>query len=168
MTPTDISVHPISQVDKGWILEWMSDQWHSPQVIAHDRVYYPHQLPGFVAFLNNERVGLLTYVIENQAMEVVTINSAREKRGVGTALLEAAEKEARRASCRRVWLITTNDNLDALGFYQKRGYHLVNVHPGAVDRARRMKAVIPLVGEHGIPIHDELELEKTLDSASSS
>jgi DNA-3-methyladenine glycosylase I len=143
----------------------MSEQWHAPQVVVHDRVYYPHQLPGFVAFLGGERVGLLTYALENQAMEVVTLNSAREKRGVGTALIDSAEAFARRAGCRRIWLITTNDNLDALGFYQKRGYHLVKVSPGAVDRARRMKAVIPLVGEHGIPIHDELELEKILESA---
>ena len=162
MSPTDITVLPISQVDKGWILEWMSEQWHSPQVVAHDRVFYPHQLPGFVAFMGSERVGLLTYNVENQALEIVSLNSAREKRGVGTALVEAAEREARRAGLGRVWLITTNDNLDALGFYQKRGFHIVGVHPGAVDRARRMKAVIPLVGEHGIPIHDELELEKSL------
>jgi hypothetical protein len=33
-----------------------------------------------------------------------------------------------------------------------------------VDEARRLKPSIPLVGDHGIPVHDELELELPLAS----
>jgi len=83
-----------------------------------------------------------------------------EGQGAGTALLTAVEAAAAAAGCRRLWLITTNDNLDALRFYQRRGYRLAALYPGAVDEARRVKPTIPLVGNHGIPLHDELELEK--------
>ncbi|MGD8245715.1 MAG: hypothetical protein PVG25_02965 [Anaerolineae bacterium] len=63
----------------------------------------------------------------------------------------------------RIWLITTNDNLAALRFYQRRGFSLVAVHPGAVDQARTLKPEIPAIGHSGIPIRDEIELELPLD-----
>jgi ribosomal protein S18 acetylase RimI-like enzyme len=81
----------------------------------------------------------------------------------GTALLDGARRVASGLGLRRVWLITTNDNVDALRFYQRRGLCIAAVHPGAVDRGRLAKPAIPLDGEYGIPIHDEIELE-TLQS----
>jgi hypothetical protein len=72
-------------------------------------------------------------------------------------------QEAIKQSCRRVWLITTNDNLNALRFYQRRGMRPVAVHRGAVDEARRIKPTVSLTGDHGIPIRDELEFELVLD-----
>ncbi|MGH2876950.1 MAG: hypothetical protein ACRDLV_11925 [Solirubrobacteraceae bacterium] len=39
------------------------------------------------------------------------------------------------------------------------------VHRGAFDEARRLKPSIPPVGEYGIAIHDELELEFLLRSS---
>ncbi|MBK9123270.1 MAG: GNAT family N-acetyltransferase, partial [Chloroflexi bacterium] len=62
----------------------------------------------------------------------------------------------------RLWLITTNDNLDALRFYQKRGWHLVAVHRDALNESRRLKPQIPIIGMDGIPLRDEIELEMTL------
>ena len=91
----------------------------------------------------------------------------RPGRGIGSTLLEGVANEARRRGCRRLWLITTNDNLNAIRFYQRRGLRLVAVHAGAVDDARRLKPSIPLVGEDGIPIRDELEFELELRWASS-
>jgi len=133
-----------------------------PIVVAHGQVYFPARLPGFVALIGGERIGLLTYIITGGECEVVTLNSVQEKRGAGTALIEAIEGAARDAGCRRIWLITTNDNLNALRFYQKRGYRLVRIDPGAVDRSRRVKPEIPITGDFGIPIYDEIELEKVI------
>ena len=92
----------------------------------------------------------------------MSINAVSQGGGVGSKLLTAVEDEARKALCRRVWLITTNDNLDALRFYQRRGYRITNVYQGAVDEARRIKPTIPFAGDHGIEIHDEIELVKDL------
>jgi hypothetical protein len=53
--------------------------------------------------------------------------------------------------------------VDALRFYQRRGFRLVALHPGAVDDSRRrLKPEIPELGEYGIPIRDELVLEREL------
>jgi RimJ/RimL family protein N-acetyltransferase len=96
------------------------------------------------------------------ACELVSLDSLREGQGIGSALLAGVADEAGRRGCHRLWLITTNDNLDAIRFYQRRGMRLVAVHRGGVDEARRLKPSIPLMGEHGIPIHDELEFELVL------
>jgi len=79
--------------------------------------------------------------------------------GIGTLLIKAVAQVAREAGCKRLWLITANDNLDALRFYQKHGYTLVAVHRHAVDAARQLKPGIPLIGDDQIPLHDEIELE---------
>ena len=90
------------------------------------------------------------------------MNSLAEGEGVGTALLEAVKEAAVIASCERVWLITTNDNLHALHFYQKRGFRLVALYPNALESSRRLKPEIPLTGLDGIPLRDEIELEYIL------
>ena len=93
----------------------------------------------------------------------LAVEASRTGRGVGRALLDAAESALRSAGVRHVWLVTTNDNLGALALYQKAGYRLVALRPGAIEELRRtVKPSIGEVGEHGIPIRDELELSKDL------
>lgn len=108
-------------------------------------------------------IGLLTYHLAYESCEVVTLDSLRPASGLGTALLEGAKAAARQARCHRLWLITTNDNLNALRFYQKRGFELVAVHRNALKHSRLIKPHLPLIGEHGIPLRDEIELEMILD-----
>jgi ribosomal protein S18 acetylase RimI-like enzyme len=135
------------------------EQWGAEIVVVHDTVYRPHELPGFVAVAAGERRGLLTFRMDGGDCEIVTLASRVEGRGVGTGLIDAVVAEARRSRARRVWLITHNDNIDALRFYQRRGFRLVGVNRGAIDRARKVKPEIPEVGRYGIPMHDEVELE---------
>jgi GNAT superfamily N-acetyltransferase len=139
------------------------EHWGDPLVVAHGKVYHPHTLPGFVAILKGNRVGLLTYALEEESCEIVTINSTKPGIGIGTLLIKAVTQAAREAGCKRLWLITTNDNLHALRFYQKRGFRLLTVHRHAVDAARQLKPSIPLIGDDQIPLHDEIELEMMLD-----
>ena len=148
--------------DRAWVERFIVEQWGAEVVVVHDTVYCPSSLPGLVAWQTGERVGLATYQLDGAACEIVTLDSQRPGIGVGTALVEAVKRTARATACRRLWLITTNDNLDALRFYQKRGFVLVAVHRNAVDRARQTKPEIPKVGQHGIPLRDEIELEMHL------
>jgi GNAT superfamily N-acetyltransferase len=155
----DIAVRPLTDADSEWVKQFIMQHWGSPIMIAHGVTYTIPKLPGFVADIEGERVGLLTYDIQAQACEIVSLDSTRP--GVGTALMEANKTFARQQGCTRLWLVTTNDNLHALRFYQKRGYVLVAIHRDAITRARRLKPEIPLIGNDGIPIRDEIELEYT-------
>ncbi len=152
----------LGDADRQWVRAFVIAHWGSDFVVGHGVVYHPHTLPGFAAFEGAECVGLLTYTIAANACEIVTIDSLREGAGVGSALIAAAAQAARAAGCARLWLVTTNDNMRALRFYQRRGFRIVAVHPGAVERARAIKPSIPLLGFHGIPLRDEIELELAL------
>lgn len=161
-TPTNTAVRAVVASDAAWLRERLRALWGGDTVVAHDTVYTPYELPGFVAEDGSGPVGVVTYRLDEAECEVVTIDSFREGEGIGTRLLEAVVGQARSEGCRRVWLVTTNDNLRALRFYQRRGFRLVGVDRGAVERARRLKPTIPLAGNDGIPIRDEIELEHVL------
>ena len=102
--------------------------------------------------------GLLTYQVIGDMLEIVTLNAIDRRAGIGTILIEAAIGAARRYGSRQIRLTTTNDNIDALRFYQRRGFRLAELRPGAVDRSRQVKPAIPRAGEYGIPLHDEIDL----------
>ena len=120
-------------------------------------------LPGFAAWLGDARAGLLTYALRGDECEVVTLHSVREGRGAGRALMDAARGAAAAAGCRRLWLVTTNDNVRALAFYQRWGLDICAFRRGAVNESRRtLKPSIPERAENGIPIAHELELELLL------
>ena len=155
-------VRRIEAGDRQWAGEVLTRSWGSTRVVSRGRLRDAQDLPGFVAGLGDERVGLLTWSVEGDDCEVVTLNSLAERRGVGRALLAAAAEEATALGCRRLWLITTNDNLPALRFYQRLGWDLVPLHRGAVDEARRLKPEISHVGLDGIALRHELELELSL------
>ena len=157
-------LRPLTDANRARVREFIVRRWGAEIVVAHGVVYHPDELPGFIAWRGDEMVGLVTYHVEASACEIVTIDSTQPGAGIGTALIDAVKAFARQAGCTRLWLITTNDNLDALRFYQKRGFALVAAHRGAVDQARKLKPEIPIIGNDGIPLRDEIELEMILES----
>ena len=156
-------IRPSSASDRGEIDAFLEER-SSRNVARLGELVDAREHPSLLALDDGGRlVGVLTYVVDGHRCEVLTLHAAEPCRGVGTALIEEVERVAVEAGCRRLWLITTNDNVDALRFYQRRGFRLAEVHPGAVEDSRRsLKPEIPEVGEHGIPLRDELELHKDL------
>ncbi|MFQ5434793.1 MAG: GNAT family N-acetyltransferase [Anaerolineae bacterium] len=159
-----MKVRPLTPEDQTKVGQFIRERWQAESVVAHGVVYHPHQLPGFVCEADGRWLGLLTYHLAGDACEIVTLDSVEEGQGVGTALVTAVQEMARRAGHGRLWLITTNDNLNALRFYQKRGFRLTAVHINAIAKSRQLKPGIPLFGSDGIPIRDEIELELSLDN----
>lgn len=152
-------VRPAEPADHGWIVRTLTAAWGSTTAVAHGVAYDAGTLPALIAEAGGARTGLLTYLIADGAMEVVTVDAVARRRGAGTALLAAAADVARAAGAGRLWLVTTNDNIDALRFYQRRGLRIVGVTPGGVEASRLLKPSIPTVGSYGIPLRDELTLE---------
>ncbi len=148
--------------DREWIVETLRERWGSGEIVSRGVSYEAGALPALICQLEGSPIGIATYTLGARECELVTLDALLERRGVGSALLERLVTLARTEGCRRLWLITTNDNLSALRFYQRRGLRLVAVHRDAVTRARAIKPEIPTHGEAGIPINDELELELEL------
>jgi GNAT superfamily N-acetyltransferase len=160
--PESFVIRPATEDDRAWIVRHLERSWGSPIVVSRGTAHDGSQLPALLAMRGDEHAGLATYHVAGDECELVSLDSLCEGQGIGSALLAGVGEEAGRRGCRRLWLITTNDNLDAIRFYHRRGMRLVAVHRGGADEARRLKPSIPLIGEHGIPIHDELEFELEL------
>jgi GNAT superfamily N-acetyltransferase len=159
-----IEVRSLTEAEREWALEARRRRYAGVTSVARrGELLDPDQLPALVALRDGEPVGLVTLRFDEDGCEALTVDAFELSVGVGRALIEGAAAEARRRGCRRLWLVTTNDNLPALRAYQRYGLRLVAVAPGAVDEARRtLKPEIPLMGIDGIPIRDELELELEL------
>jgi len=153
-------VRPIEEADRIVVGRLVLELQHAHTAVAHGEVFFPASLPGFVVEQQGKVLGLLTYMANGSTMEIVTIDALRRGRGVGSSLIDAAVHRARQLSCSRIRLTTTNDNLDALRFYQRRGFRLSALRPDAVRESRKLKPEIPSVGDYGIPITDELDLER--------
>jgi GNAT superfamily N-acetyltransferase len=159
----DFTLRSVHAGDREWISHLIAERWGSEIVVVHNTIYTPANLPGILAVYNGRNVGLITYSIEGNECEIVTLDSLSPSIGIGTSLIDEIKKVAQEAGSNRIWLITTNDNVDALNFYQRRGFSLVTVHKNAVEKAREIKPQIPILGQNGIPIRDEIELEILLD-----
>lgn len=151
-----------AKADRQWVAEVWSSRWGGDVMVTRGRTHRWDDLPAVVAVKDERISGVAVYRVAANGCELVSLDAIDPRQGIGTTLLAAVEDRAARVGSCRVWLITTNDNLGALRFYQRRGYRIVAVHAGAVDEARRVKPAIPLRGDYGIPLHDEVELEKRL------
>jgi len=157
-----VHVKPLDQANRAWATECVKKEWGSSLIVTRGKVHDANVLPGYIAFENSKPVGLLLYTIDTNDCEIISLYSLVERRGIGTALINAVKDFAKTSACTRVWVITTNDNVAALRFYQKRGFRFVAVYPNALEESRKLKPEIPLTGKDGIPLRDEIELEMEL------
>jgi ribosomal protein S18 acetylase RimI-like enzyme len=155
-----MKVLPLVDRDRPWVEALMRERWRAETVVVHGVTYRPAALDGFVAWDGGRRVGAVTYHLD-EGCEIVTLDALEEGRGIGSALLEEVVIAAGDAGCDRLWLITTNDNERAIAWYRRRGFDVVAVHEGAVERSRELKPEIALANpETGMPITDEIEMRK--------
>jgi uncharacterized protein YhfF/GNAT superfamily N-acetyltransferase len=162
--PFEPPVRPVYPGDRPAVDAFLAD--HNADVVARlGQLVDARRHSALIAEVDGELAGVLTWVLRGRSMEVLTLHADRQWAGAGTALVAAARRVAEASGARRLWLTTTNDNVDALRFYQRRGFRLARVHAGAVDRSRvTLKPGIPETGDHGIPLRDELELEMAIGS----
>jgi GNAT superfamily N-acetyltransferase len=160
-------VRPKQHDDEDWIGEVLARHWGGSQIAVGGRLVEARDLPALIA---GERQGLATYRIaaDSKTAELVTLNALTPRQGIGTALIADLAARLAVAGVRELRVRMTNDNLDALRFYQRRGFRLVALHRGAIDKARGIKPSIPLTGHHGIPVRDQLELALAIARGSIS
>ena len=148
--------------DAAFIDEQWSRLWGLP-VVSLERGYEPADVEGLVYRDDGGAPqGLITWHVDGDRAEIVTVDAFEQGRHVGGRLLNAAEEELRRRGAKQVTIMTTNDNLRAIAFYVRHGYRLVAVHLDAMDRVRRLKPEVPRTGHDGLPLRDVIELVKEL------
>lgn len=155
-------IERISNKTRNLVNQFFIDNWFSTDMSIRGEIIDGTKLDGFLLQENETIIGLVTYTFFEDICEIVSLDSKRENIGIGSALLKEIEKIAIDNQCKKMRLVTTNDNMRALQFYQKRGYCLTKLYPNAMEEVRKQKPSVPLIGENGIPLRDEIELEKNL------
>ena len=156
------TVRPLREDDVPWLKALEDERWGGQIQVVNGVVYRPADQAGFVAVDGDRRVGVVTYEIGGDACMIGLLQSLDEGRGIATELVETVAAFAREHGCSRLWVVTTNDNSRARHFYEGLGFRLAAVRGGAVTESRRLKPTIPLVDQSGVPVTDEIELERSL------
>ena len=152
-----MEIRSLDAHDRAWADALIAEHFGSARIVSRGRLHDAALLPGLIAVRGGERVGLLLYHQDADQCELVALISEHPRQGVATALVRALRDRLADLGCTRAWLVTTNDNVAAQSLYRSLGWSLLAVHRGAVTRAREIKPEIPLFGQDGVPIEDELE-----------
>lgn len=152
----------IEKNDRSQVKQIVAEHWGDETIVVHNDIFHAGELDGFKAVEENRIIGILHYRMIGSTCEILTLASLQENQGIGSALIKSIEKIAREKGCQKLCLTTTNDNLHALGFYQRRGFHLAALYPNQLKISRKIKPTIPEIGLEDIPLRDELRLEKEL------
>ena len=158
----DYKIEEITEINRELVNNFFIENWFSTEMSIRGEIIDGTKLDGFVIIDENKIIGLITYIFLNNSCEIVSLDSKKENMGIGTELLKKVEEKAQKENYNTIRLITTNDNLRALQFYQKRGYCLSKLFTKAMDKVREQKPDVPKIGENGIPLNDEIELEKII------
>lgn len=161
-----LDVRDFEPRDHGWARRLVGDHQGGDHRVARlGELLDPLEQEGIVAELDGRPVGLLTVHEGARGLEVLTLHTEATGLGAGTRLLETALRVAAASAAPRLWLVTTNDNVDSIRWYLRRGMRVAAVHPGAVDQDRAaLKPHLPSRNpDNGIPIRDLVELEIPVD-----
>ena len=164
MPAGSVSVRPwLAGLERAWAVEVLERELAGPLQARRGELVDVLSDEALVADVDGKPAGLLTYSPRVDGFELSSLVALREGVGIGRALVEALTGIARQAGAERIWVVTTNDNLAALGSYQHLGFRLIALRPGAVTQARtKLKPSIPRFGRDDLPLRDELELELPL------
>jgi N-acetylglutamate synthase-like GNAT family acetyltransferase len=150
----------IRNADKEIIEKYLWEYWGSDRIVTKGRIHKPEDLSGFCAYYKKNLAGLITYRISGLELEIVTLNSLIENRGIGIVLIKRVRETALLKNLRRIWLITTNDNQKAIKYYTNRGFKRKDMY--SIADSRKLKPEIPLTGFNDIEIKYEIEFEYKL------
>ena len=152
----------ITDLNRQKINGFIRDHWFTTEMVILGEIVDMTVVEGIAAMDGDEIVGLITYRVSGDTCEITSLDSLREGQGIGTTLLEKVIAIAKAHNCEKVGVVTTNDNIHANQFYQKRGFDLVRQLIDSISKARVLKPEIPLIGQNGIPIKHEFEFEMLL------
>jgi GNAT superfamily N-acetyltransferase len=157
-----MNIKMISSENREQINDFTSSHWFSTVMVVRGELVDMTILDGFVTCVDGKIIGLVTYKIKGNECEIMSLDSLMEKQGIGTTLVNKVIETARENNCTKIKLITTNDNINALRFYQKLGFDMAKLYHNALDISRKLKPSIPLLGEFDIPLKHEIEFEMDL------
>lgn len=168
---------PVSLVDyvpSASLRAWLAQRWGEPTVEWHGEVYDPADLEGFVAQRAGEIGGIITFAVYPGRLHIVYVDASQRRKGIGSLLLARVLEEAVYRGLERITATTTNDNLEALAFFQYHGFQLTALRTGAalVQNGATLvtdaAAATPSEPQESIVSRDEIDLEYVLPRSAEN
>ena len=155
-----VLVREATDADRAAARELFEQDFGRTKIVAFGEVMDIDAMPALVAVMYTDPSGALAYRLLGDALHIVALatDPMWQRSGVGGYLVAEAELLARRLALSRLVVSTTNDNLPALYFYQRRGYRLTDLVPNNVIAHTHEEQE----GFAGIPVRDEIRLEKRI------
>ncbi len=158
----NIKIRKINSKEQTWLKETMTREWGGEPLLIRGVKFYPSSMESLIAVEGEKIMGFMTYEIRSPICEIIAFEVYEKFNGLGTLMLEEMKKFAQSQNCTKLYLMTTNDNLDALRFYQKRGFQISGIHLDSVKNSRKLKPTISEFGDYGIAVRDEIDLEQLI------
>ena len=136
----------INEENRKEVTDFIVEHWLSAEMVIRGAIVDMTKVDGIAVLEDKKIIALLTFAVNADVCEIISLDSLTEGKGIASSLI----------------VITTNDNINAIRFYQKRGFDMVKLYHNALDASRRLKPQIPLIGENGIPLRHEIEFEYIL------
>ncbi len=152
----------INDLNRNLVNAFIQEHWYTTTMVIRGKVIDMTKTEGFFFSKDENIIGLITYIVYGSILEIMSLDSLLENQGIGSKLVEKVIHEARERRLKKIVLITTNDNINAIRFYQKRGFDMVHLFHNALDISRKLKPDIPLIGENSIPLRHEIEFELSI------
>jgi ribosomal protein S18 acetylase RimI-like enzyme len=160
-----MNIRKMTKEDAPLVHQFMKEKWGGEPLLIHGKKYYPSSgnLEGFLLFDDSKDIkGFLIYDTKGSEYEIIVFEVFDKFKGLGTKLLDEFIRVAKAAGHKKVIVMTTNDDLDALRFYQRRGFVITGIAINIFEQARKIKPRIPELGDYNIPIRDEILMERNI------
>lgn len=149
----------INENNREYVNKFLIEHWFSTDMVVRGKIIDMTKVNGIIATENNSIVGLATYEIKGNECELLSLDSLTKQHGIGTTLLDKVISIAKENTYEKLKLVTTNDNINAICFYQKRGFDMTKLYYNSLNKSRELKPQIPLIGDNNIPLRNEIEFE---------
>lgn len=152
----------INNLNRSLIDAFIKQHWYTTTMVIRGKEIDLTKAEGFYFSEGDNIVGLITYIVYDNILEITSLDSLYQNQGIGSKLVDTVIHEAKERNLQKIVLITTNDNINAIKFYQKRGFDMARLFHNALDISRKLKPEIPLIGENSIPLRHEIEFELSI------
>jgi GNAT superfamily N-acetyltransferase len=159
LEPLKYEIHDVDEIIRTKIQPILDETWGGPYLVINGKLWDTRIMPGFAALNGDNVLGYLLYEFHNGICEIMVLESIVQNIGIASTFIEKVKQVAKESGVNKIIVQTSNDNTHAFRFYQRRGFTIRKIRVGAMNAARQLKPSIPLIGEEGIPIRDEIEFE---------
>lgn len=158
----DYTITKIDENNRSFVNQFIIKHWYDIRMVIREEIIDLSDTDGYCIVVDHQVIGVITYYIKEKECEITLLHTLYENQGIGTRLVHCVLQAAQEAGAFRVKVITTNDNIRAIMFYQRKGFDMAVLYHNAMDKVREIKTNVPLMGENGILLKHEIEFIKEL------